>query len=55
MDFIEMWNEADRVDAEIGSMDSVPEEEQYDYQMGLLIRFADEFKYGEEMKQKRRQ
>lgn len=43
MDFAEMWEEADKEDARIGGMDSVPEEEQYDYQMGLLIRFADEF------------
>lgn len=44
MGFIEMWEEADLADAEIGGMDSVPEDEQHDYQMGLLIALSDEFK-----------
>jgi len=51
MDFIEMWREADLVDAAIGGMDSIPENEQYDYQMGCLIALADDFKYGQEMKE----
>ena len=46
MNFIEMWQEADRIDAEIGGMDSMSEEEQYDYQAGLLIALADDFEYG---------
>jgi len=51
MDFIEMWREADLVDAAIGGMDSIPEVEQYDYQMGCLIALADDFKYGQEIKE----
>ena len=54
MDSIEMWRKADEVDAEIGGMDSVPEWEKEDYQQGLLIRFADDFKYGQEVKERRR-
>ena len=53
MDFIEMWQEADLIDAEIGGIDSIPEEEQCDYQMGLLIRLADDFKHGKEMKERK--
>ena len=48
--FMEMWEEADITDAEIGGMDSIPEEEQYDYQMGCLIALADDFKYGEQIR-----
>ena len=48
MDFIEMWQEADLVDAEIGGMDSIPEEEWYDYQVGLCIALQDDFKYRRE-------
>lgn len=55
MDFIEMWREADLVDAEIGGMDSVPEEEQYDYQMGCLIALQDEWRYGREMKERKKE
>lgn len=51
MNFMEMWQEADQVDAEIGGMDSVPEEEQYDYQMACLMALSDDFKYGQEMKE----
>jgi len=52
MDFIEMWRKADLVDAEIGGMDSIPEEEQCDYQMGCLIALADDFRYGQTHKKK---
>ena len=48
--FTEMWEEADLVDAEIGGMDSIPEEEHYDYQLACLMALADDFKYGEEVK-----
>lgn len=41
-----MWEEADLIDAETGGMDSIPEEEQYDYQVGCLIALQDDFKYG---------
>ena len=50
MDFIEMWREADLVDEEIGGMDSVPEWEKEDYQKGLLIALANDFKYGQALK-----
>jgi len=41
MNFIEMWEEADRADA---GVDSIPEEEYSDYVGGCLIAMSDEFK-----------
>ena len=49
-DFIELWHDADLVDAAIGGMDSVPERERKDY--GIACRWAllDDFAYGRQMK-----
>lgn len=54
MDFVEMWRKANLVDAEIGGMDGVPEEERSDYQIGCLIALQDDFKYGREMMERKK-
>jgi hypothetical protein len=38
MTFEQMWEQADLVDAEIGGVNSIPEEEYYDYIESLLMR-----------------
>ncbi len=42
MGFIEMWEEADFVDASIGGVDSIPEEEYFDYVEACLMALADD-------------
>lgn len=46
MDFIEMWEQADIVDAEIGGWDSIPDWEKRDYIESCLIALADDFNVG---------
>lgn len=53
MDFIEMWEQADIADAEIGGWDSIPEWEKRDYTEACLIALADDFKVGNMDKLKR--
>ena len=45
MDFIEMWEEANYVDASIGGVDSIPEEEYFDYAEACLMALADDIMY----------
>jgi len=44
MDFIQMWEQADFVDASIGGYDSIPEEEYFDYVEACLMALADDLK-----------
>lgn len=52
MNFIEMWREADLVDAAIGGVDSLSEKEYPDYVAGCLMALAEDFAYGEAIKKK---
>ena len=38
MNFIEMWEEADEIDAATGGYDSIPEWEYFDYVEAMLMR-----------------
>lgn len=49
MSFIEMWQQADFVDASIGGVDSIPEEQYYDYVEACLMALADDFLWGNEL------
>ena len=41
MTFLEMWAQADLVDAEIGGVDSIPEWEYHDYIEACLMALGD--------------
>jgi len=43
-----MWEQADIIDAACGGVDSIPEDEYYDYVAACLLALGEDFEHGRE-------